>query len=86
MTNRAWRAAMSVAVLAGAYPRLARAADSGQGSTPLADDRTLVALAVALACAEAPEAGAGAPELSAAAPAGQGPELELVATVHARAL
>jgi len=86
MANRTWRAAMAVAVLAGAFPRPARAADSGQGSTPLADDRTFVALAVALACAEAPEADAGAPAPSAAAPAEQGPELELVATVHAKAL
>jgi hypothetical protein len=71
----------------GLGPRAARAADSGQGSTPLADDRTLVALAVALACADAPQAEPSppsGPELS--VPANDGPELELVATVRAKAL
>lgn len=82
-----WRAAVAAVVLGGSYPRLAMAADSGQGSSPLADDRTLVALAVALACADAPEAGKAEPAApGATAPAAQGPELELVATVRAKAL
>jgi hypothetical protein len=87
MALRKWRAAgLAVAIGLGLVPRAVRAADSGQGSTPLADDRTLVALAVALACADAPQAEPppGGPELS--GPANDGPELELVATVRAKAL
>jgi hypothetical protein len=58
-------------------------ADAPGGAAPLADDPTLVALAVALACADAPP-DAPAPEPGPeAAPA---PELELVATVRAKAL
>ena len=87
MANRAWwwwAAAVSV-IAAGVSPRAARA-DSGEGSAPLADDRTMIALAVALACADAPQAGEQAPSETAAAPASDGPEIELVATVHAKAL
>jgi hypothetical protein len=82
-----WAAGLAVVIGLGLVPRAVRAADSGQGSTPLADDRTLVALAVALACADAPQAeppAPGGPDLS--APANDGPELELVATVRAKAL
>ncbi len=88
MALRTWWAVVAVVVVgAGLGPSAARAADSGQGSTPLADDRTLVALAVALACADAPQAEpppAGGPDLG--APSNDGPELELVATVRAKAL
>jgi hypothetical protein len=93
MANVVWRVMVAAAVLGGSFPRLAVAADAGQGSSPLADDRTLVALAVALACADAPEAGPAVPAPApaamapaATAPADQGPELELVATVRAKAL
>jgi hypothetical protein len=88
MANRAlgWAAGAALLIVANGYPRATRA-DTGQGQTPLADDRTLVALAVALACADAPEAGPAAPAAgTAAAPSNEGPELELVATVHAKAL
>ncbi|HET8540451.1 MAG TPA: hypothetical protein VFL83_11325 [Anaeromyxobacter sp.] len=86
MANRTcWAVASVVVAFGGSYPRIA-SADSGQGSTPLADDRTLVALAVALACADAPEAEPLAPAPPATAPADEGPELELVATVRAKAL
>jgi hypothetical protein len=82
-----WAVVVAVVIGGGLAPRAARAVESGQGSTPLADDRTLVALAVALACADAPQAeppAPGGPALG--APANDGPELELVATVHAKAL
>ena len=86
MANRAWWAAALASMIgAGLCPRAARAADTGERSSALADDRTLVALAVALACAEAPEAEPQAPPAQ-AAPASDGPEIELVATVRAKAL
>jgi hypothetical protein len=61
------------------------AAGAEAGGAPLADDPTLIALAVALACADAPTT------IAAVAPAGgeparTGPELELVATVRAKTL
>lgn len=61
-----------------------RARAEAAGAAPLADDPTLIALAVSLACADAPEASAGVP----AEPprAASGPEIELVATVRARSL
>jgi hypothetical protein len=69
-------------ILAGALP----AAAFAQGTpTPLADDPTLIALAVSLSCANAPEAEVKAPAPS-ASPRAAGPELELVATVRAKAL
>jgi hypothetical protein len=87
MANRAWWAAAVASMIgAGLFPRAARAADTGEGSATTGDDRTLVALAVALACAEVPEAEAHAPPAQAAAPANDGPEIELVATVRAKAL
>ncbi len=96
MVNRAWQAAMAAAVLAGASPRPAWAADSAQGSPSLADDRAIVALAVALACGEPSEARSASPAPAAtgpatqastgSAPADDGPQLELVATVRAKAL
>ena len=68
--------------LAGAFPALALA----QGTpTPLADDPTLIALAVSLSCANAPDAEEAAPPPS-TPPAKAGPELVLVATVRAKAL
>jgi hypothetical protein len=68
--------------LAGAFPALALA----QGTpTPLADDPTLIALAVSLSCANAPDVETTPPPPS-APPAKVGPELELVATVRAKAL
>jgi hypothetical protein len=80
---RRWVAAGAVAALGGGAPGSADA-EAG-GSAPLADDPTLVALAVALACAEAQDTGALAPgEAGEQGPAGPG--LELVATVRARAL
>jgi hypothetical protein len=60
-------------------------AEGAAAPTPLADDATLVALAVSLACSDAPEQG-GAPPPQAAPPAAEGPELELVATVRAKTL
>lgn len=53
--------------------------------TPLADDPTLIALAVSLSCADAPEVDPRPPP-ALAPPAADGPELELVATVRAKAL
>jgi hypothetical protein len=53
--------------------------------TPLADEPTLIALAVSLSCANAPEVEERAPA-GVAVPAPDGPELELVATVRAKAL
>src|SRR5689334_19113473 len=68
--------------LAGAFPALALA----QGTpTPLADDPTLIALAVSLSCANAPDVEMAPPPAS-APPAKVGPELELVATVRAKSL
>jgi hypothetical protein len=68
--------------LAGAFPALALA----QGTpTPLADDPTLIALAVSLSCGNAPDVELTPPPPS-TPPANVGPELELVATVRAKAL
>lgn len=80
------RAGWAAALLVGAVPALARA-QAQAAPTPLADDPTLIALAVSLSCANAPEAvvPAKAPAVP-AAPAKAGPELELVATVRAKAL
>jgi hypothetical protein len=69
-------------VLAAALPGRARA-EGPLG--PLADDPTLIALAVSLACADAPESEAVAPP-AASPPADTGPELELVAVVRAKSL
>ncbi len=57
----------------------------GGGAMPLADDPTLIALAVALSCSDAPEGGEAAPQ-GPSGPAAAGPEIELVATVRAKAL
>ncbi|HET9594332.1 MAG TPA: hypothetical protein VFP65_02060 [Anaeromyxobacteraceae bacterium] len=55
--------------------------------SPLADDPTLIALAVSLACAHGPEGGEGfTPPDPSPPPAVHGPELELVATVRAKAI
>jgi hypothetical protein len=81
-TNRTAVAALAAALL-GAVPGRPLAADPGLG--PLADDPTLVALAVSLACAGAPDA-SEVPPGATPAPADAGPELELVATVRAKTL
>jgi hypothetical protein len=72
-----------VAALLAATPALPRA--EAPAAPALADDPTLIALAVALACADAPDAHAAPPPAS-AGPAGSGPQLELVATVQAKTL
>ena len=80
-----WLAAAIAVLLGGAIPAKAPAAEVQGDASPLADNATLIALAVALSCADAPEAVAAPP----AEPSGvsaAGPELELVATVHAKAL
>ncbi|HEX9402010.1 MAG TPA: hypothetical protein VF912_18010 [Anaeromyxobacter sp.] len=75
-----WGAAAAVLLVAGSTPR----AGASGGGAPLADDPTLIALAVALSCADAPEgAGRGS---AAASPPATDPEIELVATVRAKAL
>lgn len=83
MTNamRGWVAAILLG--AAASPWAARA--EGGGAMPLADDPTLIALAVALSCADAPE-GVEAALQGPSGPAAAGPEIELVATVRAKAL
>lgn len=84
MISTRWAAVGVVAILAAAVPGLAAAGEVG-GSTPLADDPTLIALAVALSCAEAPLALEAPPSAEPGVTA-EGPELELVATVRAKAL
>jgi hypothetical protein len=74
---RRW-AGVVVALLAAARPRAS--ADEPDPAKPVADDPTLIALAVALSCAEPPEAAEGQDGGSGA------PEIELVATVRARSL
>jgi hypothetical protein len=75
---RRWSSALVVFVAAG----VSAAARADAGAPPLADDPTLVALAVALSCADAPD---GAIPGTAAAPQ-SAPEVELVATVRASSL
>ncbi len=70
-------------LLAASEPPAARA--EGGGAMPLADDPTLIALAVALSCSDAPEVIEVAPQ-GPSGPAPTGPEIELVATVRAKAL
>jgi hypothetical protein len=72
---------LSIATWLGASP--ARAETPGGGG-PLADDATLIALAVSLACADAPDGTATPPRD--ASPSPDHPELELIATVRAKAL
>jgi hypothetical protein len=77
-----WWAGVVVLLVAGASPAWARAEPA---ASTLADDPTLIALAVALSCADAPEAVEAAPQ----PPAGlavAGPEIELAATVRAKTL
>jgi len=79
-----WVAAVLVAVLGWGLPRGAQA--QGQvGSGALADDATLIALAVALSCSDALDV-VPAPRAEPSASPAQGPELELVATVRAKVL
>lgn len=84
-TEAKWAAVGLIALLGAAAPAWTLANEAQGAPGPLADDATLIALAVALACADAPEAVAAPP----AAPSGvkaAGPELELVATVRAKSL
>jgi hypothetical protein len=76
-----WLSGVVVLLVAGIPPAV-RAETS---ASPLADDPTLIALAVALSCADAPEAVQGIPQGS-SGPAASGPEIELVATVRAKTL
>jgi hypothetical protein len=78
-----WVVAGLAAAVSGVFPAQARAEEAG--ASPLADDPTMIALAVALACADAPQTG-GAVTPTSAEPAATGPELELVATVRAKTL
>lgn len=78
-----WLSGAVILLLAAASPAWARG--DATGAPSLADDPTLIALAVALACAEAPEAIEAAPQGPSGA-ATAGPELELVATVRAKTL
>jgi hypothetical protein len=81
-----WTALGLAALLGGVGPVRARAAEAQGDAAPLADDATFIALAVALSCADAPEAvHATPPPEPSQVPAG-GPELELQATVRAKAL
>jgi hypothetical protein len=78
--------ALGLAVLFGGWvPAQARAIEAQGDASPLADDATMIALAVALSCADAPDTKAAPPaEPSTVKPSG--PELELVADVSAKAL
>jgi hypothetical protein len=74
---RRW-AGVVVALLAAARPRAT--ADEPDPAKPVADDPTLIALAVALSCSEPPATAEGQDGAAGA------PEIELVATVRARSL
>jgi hypothetical protein len=78
------RPAAIAALLAGAFAVRAGADEAGS-STPLADDRALLALAVGLSCTEGSAAVGDAPA-DPVQPPPPGPALELVATVRAKAL
>lgn len=83
-TTKRWLALPAVVAIALMMPGVVRA--EVPGAPALADDPTLVALAVALACADAPQGGEAKPAAAPAEPPASGPELELVATVHAKTL
>lgn len=76
-----WLSGIVVLAVVGVSP----AARAEAGASPLADDPTLIALAVALSCSDAPEVVEAAPQ-GPSAPAATGPEIELVATVRAKTL
>jgi hypothetical protein len=78
-----WLSGILVLVVVVAVSPAARAETTG--GSPLADDPTLIALAVALSCSDAPEVVEAAPQ-GPSAPAATGPEIELVATVRAKTL
>ncbi|MFL5272724.1 MAG: hypothetical protein ACJ79E_11755 [Anaeromyxobacteraceae bacterium] len=79
-------AAWALALLLGsAVSWKASAAETQGDAAPLADDATLIALAVALSCADAPDA-PGAPPAEPPRVTPTGPELELVASVKAKTL
>jgi hypothetical protein len=84
-TGSRWSAFAVALLLVGVIPAKPRAVEVQGDAAPLADDATLIALAVALSCADAPETIA-APPAEPARVTPTGPELELVATVKARAL
>jgi hypothetical protein len=72
-------------LLLGGVPAKASAVEAQGDAAPLADDATLIALAVALSCADAPDA-VTAPPAEPATVTPAGPELELVASVKAKAI
>jgi hypothetical protein len=74
-----------VVLFGGAIPAKARAVEAQGDASPLADDATMIALAVALSCADAPDNKAG-PPAEPSTPKPTGPELELVADVSAKSL
>jgi hypothetical protein len=77
----------SVLLVAAAAALPAGRAAAQAAPSPLADDPTLIALAVSLACAHGPENGEMFPPPDAPPPpAVHGPELELVATIRAKAI
>jgi hypothetical protein len=78
---RRWLAGAVVLLVTG-LPARATPAEGGDDPTAAADDPTLIALAVALSCAEPPESAAGRDGTAPARDA----EMELVATVRARTL
>ncbi|HEY6003097.1 MAG TPA: hypothetical protein VIV57_09485 [Anaeromyxobacter sp.] len=81
-----WVAWGLAALIGGAGPARVWAAEAQGDATPLADDATFIALAVALSCADAPDAVAAPPPAGPSEVAPKGPELELQATVRAKAL
>jgi hypothetical protein len=80
-----WAALGLAILLGGAIPGEVRAVEAQGDPSPLGDDATMIALAVALSCADGPDARTAPPaEPSATGPSG--PEVELVAVVRAKAL
>jgi hypothetical protein len=75
-----------LAVLAAVALLPATRAVAQAAPSPLADDPTLIALAVSLACAHGLEGGEQLTPPEAQAPTAKGPELELVALVRAKAI
>jgi hypothetical protein len=80
-----WLAVGLAVLVGGAIPAKARSVEAQGDASPLADDATMIALAVALSCADAPDTKA-APPAEPSTPKPSGPELELVADVSAKAL
>jgi hypothetical protein len=82
----AWVALGLAFLLGGAGPVRVGAAEAEADAAPLADDATFIALAVALSCADAPDAVAAPPPTEPSQVPAAGPELELQATVRAKSL